>query len=157
MKLEAFSDADYAGDVKDRKSVTGYVIMMSGGPISWCSRKQSIVALSTTEAEYIAAAECCKELKYLKTLIEELTGERVEAELCVNNQSEIKITESGQVTHRSKHIDVMYHYISEQLKEKLFSIKYCNTETQVADILTKPLSPEKFTKFRDIKLKKKYV
>ncbi|PNF26042.1 hypothetical protein B7P43_G06356 [Cryptotermes secundus] len=116
VKLEAFSDADYAGDVKDRKSVTGYVIMMSGGPISWCSRKQSIVALSTTEAEYISAAECCKELKYLKTLIEELTGKRVEAELCVDNQSAIKLIESGQVTRRSKHTDVRYHYISEQLK-----------------------------------------
>jgi hypothetical protein len=84
VKQEAFSDAHYAGDVKDRKSVTGYVIMMSGGPISWCSRKQSIVALSTTEAEIIGAAECCKELKYLKMLIEDLTGERVEAELCVD-------------------------------------------------------------------------
>ena len=122
MKLEAFSDADYAGDVKDRKSVTGYVIMMSGGPISWCSRKQSIVALSTTEAEYIAAAECCKELKYLKTLIEELTGKRVEAELCVHNQSAIRLIECGQVTHRSKHIDVSCHFICEEFKEKLFSI-----------------------------------
>jgi hypothetical protein len=57
---------------------------MSGGPISWCSRKQSIVTLSTTEAEYIAAAECSKVLKYLKMLIEELTGKRVEAELYVD-------------------------------------------------------------------------
>jgi hypothetical protein len=155
VKLEAFSDADFAGDVKDRKSVTGYVIMMSGGPISWCSRKQSIVALSTTEAEYIAAAECCKELKYLRMLIEELTGKRVEAELCVDNQSAIKLIESGQVTRRSKHIDVRYHYISEQLKEKLFSIRYCNAEIQVADILTKPLLSDKFVKFSDIMLKKK--
>jgi hypothetical protein len=100
--------------------------MMSGRSISWCSRKESIVALSTTEAEYIAAAECCKELKYLKMLIEELTGKRVEAELCVDNQSAIKLTESGQVTRKSKYIDIRYHYISEQLREKLFSIKYCN-------------------------------
>jgi hypothetical protein len=115
VKMEAFSDADFAGDVKVRKSVTGYVIMMSGGPISWCSRTLSIIALSTTEAEYVAAAECCKELKYLRMLIEELTGKRVEAEFCVDNQSAIKLIESGQVTHRSKHIDVGYHYMSEQL------------------------------------------
>jgi hypothetical protein len=83
-----------------------------------------------------------------------LTGKRVEAELCVDNQSAIKLIESGQVTHRTKHIDVSYHYISEQLKEKLFSIKYCNTEAQVADILTKSLLPEKFVKFRDITLRK---
>ena len=79
----------------------------------------------------------------------------MEAELCVDNQSAIKLTESEQVTRRSKHIDIRYHYISEQLKEKLFSNKHCNTETKVADILTKLLSPEKFTKFRDIILKKK--
>jgi hypothetical protein len=76
IKLEAFSGADYAGDTKDRKSTTGYVIFMAGGPITWCSRKREIVALSTTEAEYIAAAECCKELKYLKTIIQELTNIR---------------------------------------------------------------------------------
>jgi hypothetical protein len=96
---------------------------MSGGPISWCSRKQSIVALSTTEAEYIAAAGCCKELKelkYLNMLIEELTGKRSEAELYVDNQSAIKLIEAGQVTRRSKHTDVRYLNISEQLKEKVF-------------------------------------
>jgi hypothetical protein len=90
----------------------------------------------------------------LKTLIEELTGKRVEAELCVDNQSTIKLIESGQVTRRTKHIDVRYHYISEQLKEKLLSIKYCNTEAQVADILTKLLLSEKFVKFRYIMLRK---
>jgi hypothetical protein len=118
---------------KIEKSVTGYVKMIPGGPISWCSRKQSIVALSTTEAEYIAAAECCQELKYLKVLIEELTGKRVEADLYVDNQSAVKLIESGQVTYRSKHIDVRYHYISEQLKEKLFSIEYYNTNVQTTE------------------------
>jgi hypothetical protein len=74
--------------------------------------------------------------------------------LCVDNQSAIKLIESGQVTRRTKHIDVGYHYINEQLKGKLLSIKHCNTEAQVADILTKPLIPEKFVKFRDIMLRK---
>jgi hypothetical protein len=127
---------------------------MLGGPISWCSRKQSIVALSTTEAEYFAAAECCKELKYLKMLIEEFTGKRVEADLYVDNQSAIKLIESGQVTHRSKHVDVRYHYICEKLKEKLFSINYCNTNVQIADIVTKPLLTETFVKFRDLVLRR---
>jgi hypothetical protein len=63
---------------------------MAGGPITWCSRKQEIVALSPTEAEYIAAAECCKELKYLKTIIQELTNIKVEINLYVDNQSAIK-------------------------------------------------------------------
>lgn len=71
-KLIAYSDADFAGDLETRRSTTGYIIFFAGGPISWCSRKQPIIAQSTTEAEYVAAAECCKELIYLKTLLQEL-------------------------------------------------------------------------------------
>jgi pyridoxine 5'-phosphate synthase PdxJ len=70
---------------------------MAGGPLTWCLRKQEIVPLSTTEAEYIAAAECCKKLKYLKTIIQELTNIKVEVNLYVDNQSAIKQIESGQV------------------------------------------------------------
>jgi hypothetical protein len=66
------------------------VIFMAGGPITWCSRKQEIVALSTAGAEYIAAAECCKELKYLTTIIQELTNIKVEMNMYVDNQSAIK-------------------------------------------------------------------
>jgi hypothetical protein len=68
----AYSDSDYAGDSKNRKSTTGYVMMYAGGPITWCSRKQSITALSTTEAEYIAAATCCKEIQFIKSILSEL-------------------------------------------------------------------------------------
>lgn len=65
-KLVAYCDADYAGDPETRKSITGYVIKYCGRPVSWCSKKQPVVALLTTEAEYISATECCKELLYLK-------------------------------------------------------------------------------------------
>lgn len=155
IKLEAYSDADYAGDTKDRKSTTGYIIFMSGGPIAWCSRKQEIVALSTTEAEYIAAAECCKELKYTKTLLKELTNAKVEINLYVDNQSAIRQIESGQMTRKSKHIDVRYHYISEQLNEGLFVLKYCKSENQIADVFTKPLQTNEFEKIRDKMLRRK--
>jgi hypothetical protein len=60
LKIKAYSDSDYAGDVIDRKSTTGFVIMYAGGPIAWCSKKQNIVALSSTETKYVAAAECGK-------------------------------------------------------------------------------------------------
>src|SRR5436190_1971351 len=73
-KLIAYSDSDFAGDSESRKSTTGYIIFFCGGPISWCSRKQSIVSLSSTESEYIAAAECVKELLYLKLVIDQLTN-----------------------------------------------------------------------------------
>ena len=71
--------------------------MYGGGPISWCSRKQAIVALSTTEAEYIAAAECCKELLYLKSLLQELTNQEHQVKLKVDNQSAIQLIKNGVV------------------------------------------------------------
>jgi len=108
-------------------------------PISWCSRKQRIVALSTTEAEYIAAAECCKELSYVKSLLSELMNTEVPTTLYVDNQSAIKLIKSGQMNWQSKHIDVRYHYISEKLNENLFQLQYCRSEDQLADIFTKPL------------------
>jgi hypothetical protein len=115
-----------AGDTKDRTRTTRYVTFKAGGPITWYSRKQEIVALSTTEAEYIAAAECCKELKYLKTIIQELTNIKAEINMYVDNESAIKQIESGQVSRKNKHIDVYYYYyISEQLAKGLFCIQYC--------------------------------
>lgn len=123
--------------------------MCSGGPIAWCSRKQSITATSTTEAEYIAAAECCKELKYLNFMLQELTNREVKMTLYVDNQSAIKLIKSGQMNTRSRYIDVRYYFISEQFDEGLFKLEYCNTNDQIADVFTKPLLTEKYVKFRD--------
>jgi len=150
ISIEAFCDSDYAGDTKDRKSTSGYVLMYAGGPISWISRKQPIVALSTAEAEYISAAECCKEISYITTLISELKNQKVETILYIDNQSALKLIKSGQMNRKSKHIDVRYHYVSEQYHRGLFQVKYCNSENQLADILTKPLLGNKFNKFSNM-------
>ncbi|CAH2066609.1 unnamed protein product, partial [Iphiclides podalirius] len=72
--IDAYSDSDYAGDPLTRRSTSGSVLMIADGPISWASKRQPIVALSSTEAEYIAAANCCKEALYLKSLLQEITG-----------------------------------------------------------------------------------
>jgi len=154
LKIEAFSDSDYAGDVKDRKSTSGYVLMFGGAPVIWNSRKQPIIALSTAEAEYISAADCCKEIKYVQTLISELTNKSVKITLNVDNQSAIKLIKSGQMNRKSKHIDIRYHYVSEQYHNGLFDIKYCCTDDQLADIFTKPLLKNKFDKFKNMLLKK---
>lgn len=142
--IEAYCDADHAGDPKTRKSTTGYIIMYGGGPISWSSRKQSTVALSTTEAEYIAAAECSKKLLLLKSLIEELTDRAPHANLKVDNQSAICLIKNGMVNKRSRYIDVKYHYIHHVVKKKKINVEYCQTEMQYADILTKALNSHKF-------------
>lgn len=147
--LEAYCDADYAGDPETRKSTTGYIIYFAGGAISWCSRKQPVIALSSTEAEYIAAAECCKELLYLKSLLEELLLETVDIELNVDNQSAIALMKNGVINKRSKHIDVKFRFVHELVKENIVEVKYCPTDCQIADMFTKPLNTTKFINFRN--------
>lgn len=148
--LDAYCDADYAGDTTTRKSTTGYVIYYGGSPISWCSRLQPIVALSSTEAEFIAAAECAKELLYLKELIHELTGEKVNVNLHIDNQSAMCLIKNGVMNKRSKHIDVRFKFICEKVNKGDLNIVYCPTEEQIADVLTKPLKTVKFEKFKNV-------
>ena len=143
-KVIAYCDSDFAGDTETRKSTTGYVIIYCGGPISWSSRKQSIVATSSTEAEYIAAAECCKELIYIKSLLIELIDKPIDITLNIDNQSAISLIETGIINRRSKHIDVKYRFIYEQVNNKVLKIKYCPTDRQLADIFTKVLGTNKF-------------
>lgn len=143
-KLNAYCDADYANCNKTRRSTTGFVIMLAEGPVSWCSKRQPIVALSSTEAEYIAAADCCKECLYLKSFLKELIGSEVEVTLNVDNQSAIQLIKTGSFNKRSKHIDVRYYFIHENYKKGKINIKYCPTDKQTADIFTKPLLNNKF-------------
>lgn len=152
VQLTAYSDADYAGDIKTRRSTSGYVIFFGEGPISWASRKQPIVALSSTEAEFIAAADCCKETMFLKSLLLDI-GIDIPVTCKVDNQSAIKLVKTGIFNKRSKHIDVRYHYIHELYCDGKFKIDYCSTLLQTADVFTKPLSKIKFTehKFKIIK------
>ncbi|GJQ79222.1 S2P [Trypoxylus dichotomus] len=99
--LEAFCDSDFAGYEDTRRSTSGYVIMFCGGPIAWCSRRQSVVSLSSTEAEFITAAECTKELVYLKCLLSEILNAQVKVRLNVDNQSAIKLIKNGVFNKRS--------------------------------------------------------
>lgn len=145
IEITAYCDSDYAGDTETRRSTTGYIIFLSNCPISWCTRRQPIVALSSTEAEYIAAAECCKELLYLKSVIQELLNSNsVKVTMFVDNQSAIRIIENGVINRRSKHIDVRYKFIHEKVKNGDVTIKYCSSNEQTADIFTKILAKVKF-------------
>jgi hypothetical protein len=145
-----YSDSDFAGSGREgkMKSTSGYIVTIAGGPVAWLAKKQDIVATSVCEAEYISASLCCKELKYLKTLIHELTREEIPAELYVDNQSAIRLIQTGQMHSRTKHIDVRYYSISEKFDKGLFSIKYCPSQKNIADIFTKALPSEPFMKLR---------
>ena len=151
-QLKAYSDSDFAGDKMTRKSTTGYVVFYASGPISWCSRKQPVVALSSTEAEFIAAAECVKELLYLKVLLETLISQSSNIFLNIDNQSAISIIKNAQFNRRSKHIDVRFHFIHEKVKDGLITIKYLCTENNIADIFTKALNTVKFLKHKNLLL-----
>lgn len=142
--LNAYCDSDYANDVTTRRSTTGFVIMFSNGPISWCSKRQPIVTLSSTEAEYIAAADCCKETLYLKSLLCELLHCKINITLNIDNQSSIQLIKTGSFNKRSKHIDVRYYFIHEHFIKGNIIVNYCPTDQQVADIFTKPLGKVKF-------------
>jgi hypothetical protein len=138
-ELQGYSDASYAADKKDRKSHSGYVFTMNGGPISWKSKKQPIVALSSMEAEYIALSEAAKEALWLKKLKDDLQENRNILTIYEDNQSCIKTASDVIRNERSKHIDVRFHFLRELVESKEIQITYCPTQQMIADMLTKSL------------------
>ena len=138
-----FVDSDYAGDVTTRKSTSGYLFTMVGGAVSWCSRQQEVVALSSTEAEYISLCSGLKEAIWLKRLVSNLKLPapigKGPLTIMVDNQGAIDLAKNGSVNRRTKHIDVRFHFCRQAVEDKLVSLKYCPTNVMGADVLTKPL------------------
>lgn len=149
MRLMAFTDSDYAGDLNDRRSTTGCVFLMGSGSISWALKKQPVVALSTTEAEYIAAAFCACQCVWIRRILEKIGAEEKSATVihCDNN-STIQLSKHPVLHGKSKHIEVRFHYLRELVSGEIVKLEYCATENQVADIFTKPLKLEQFEKLR---------
>lgn len=143
LQLVGYCDADYAGDKESRRSTSGCVFMVGGAAISWRSERQSVVATSTTEAEYIAAAEAVKEMIWLKRFLEEMTGSCIKPLLRMDNQSAMKLIDNPVMHRRTKHIDVRYHFVRDEKQKKTFSLEFVRTNEQLADFLTKGLSKEK--------------
>uniref|UniRef100_A0A2N9HFB8 CCHC-type domain-containing protein n=1 Tax=Fagus sylvatica TaxID=28930 RepID=A0A2N9HFB8_FAGSY len=141
-----YVDADYAGDVDDRRSTTGYLFTLSGGPICWKSTLQSLVAMSTTEAEYMVVAEAAKEALWLKGLVKELGLNQSGVQMYCDSQSAIYLAKN-QVYHAStKHIDVRFHKIRELIVTGDIVLEKVHTSENAADMLTKPVTKAKFVK-----------
>ena len=138
--IAGFSDADWAGDHDDRKSTSGFVFMIRGAVISWNSKKQTCVALSTAEAEYIALAKAAQESIWLQRLISDM-GEHLTNPMTIfeDNQSTIAMTKNTQFDGRAKHIDMKFHFIREQVIAKTVELKYCRSSDMIADMMTKGL------------------
>lgn len=142
--LTGYVDADWANCLDDRRSYTGYAFILSGTTISWESRKQRTVALSSTEAEYMALTEAAKEAIYLQRFLKELGfDELTKVKVYCDNNGARKLAENPIFHHRTKHIDVRHHFIREVLEDGLLEVTYCATEDMAADILTKGLSGPK--------------
>ena len=137
---DAFCDANYGGDVDSRRSTTGYVFMMSGGAVSWQSKLQATVAVSTCEAEYQAAGAAIREAVWLRKLLPEL-GVDVSGPLTLkgDNQAAIALLHNPMSTTRSKHIDIVHHFGRERVLRGEVAFEYCASKDNVADCLTKPL------------------
>ncbi len=149
------SDADWSGDLNDRKSTTGYYFKFegNGGAISWEVKKQATVALSTAEAEYQAMAAAVQEAIYLRALLEDF-GYPMKKPIDIgeDNQSCIKMCHNPVMHKRSKHIDTKLHFVRERVENKEIKIHYVPTEEMTADILTKSLPRVKVEKHRTILL-----
>ena len=132
-----------------RWAISGYVILIDGGAISWCSKKQELITLSTTEAEYIAATHTAKELIWFQCLFGEVFQPlKHPIVLHSDNQSAIALAHSqGQFHARTKHIDVRWHFIRYSIENGSIELIYCPTEDMTADLLTKPLPSAKAKHF----------
>jgi hypothetical protein len=144
--LTGYVDASYAEDAKSRKSITGYTFLKSGAAITWKSKKQDIVTLSSTEAEYVALSTAAQESLWLIKLEERLEDTVDAITIYEDNQSAIKLSENIINSNRSKHIQTRYHFIREQVMSNIIKLNYIPTNSQVADIFTKSLPREPHTR-----------
>ena len=146
-----YCDADWAGDKETRRSTSGYVFMMSNGPISWKSQKQSTVALSSCEAEYISLCTATQEANWWLQFSRELCPQENVKILC-DNQSAIAIGMDKGYSSKSKHIDIKYYFVRQMIEENKIDVEYVPSEDQGADGLTKPLNKVKLQKMKNLSI-----
>ncbi|GJT16091.1 putative ribonuclease H-like domain-containing protein [Tanacetum coccineum] len=136
--LEAFSDSDYGGSNLDRKSTTGGCQFLGQRLISWQCKKQTIVATSTTEAEYVAAANCCGQVLWVQNQLLDYGFNFMNTKIHIDNESTICIVKNPVYHSKTKHIEIRHHFIRDCYEKKLISVEKIHTDLNVADLLTKP-------------------
>ena len=148
LYLAGYSDSDFAGCKLDRKSTSGTCHLLGESLITWQCKKQTSVALSTAEAEYVASGSCCAQTLWLKQQLEDYGVSLSKIPLFCDNTSAINISKNPIMHSRTKHIEIRHHFIRDHVLKGDCEIKFIDTENQLADIFTKPLPKDRFFKLR---------
>ncbi|KAE8909453.1 hypothetical protein PF005_g18783 [Phytophthora fragariae] len=149
--IEAYSEADYAADKSDRKSVSGGVLMVAGIVVRWICKKQNCVALSTMEAEFVAASQTTADMLGLVEMLKEICVKtQVQSLLHVDNQAAIAQKTSEDTTRRANHIDVRYKFIKDLFKKEVLKVEYCESKAMRAHNLTKVLPAPRLDELRGL-------
>lgn len=146
-----YADANWGGNLENRKSTTSYLFKLFDCPVSWSSKAQPTVALSSTEAEYMALTASTCEGIWLKSLLIEIGAIDSKTQITIfeDNQSAIRVAKNPELHKRLKHVDIKYHFIREKVESDEIEIKYLDTYSQIGDIFTKPLQSVRFVKLRE--------
>lgn len=149
LSLLGYTDSDCSGDLIKRKSTSGILFLLGMNLITWSSQKQRVVALSSCEAEYVAAALGACQGVWLSMLVADILNRTVQKfRLLIDNKSAIELSKNPVHHDRSKHIDTRYHYIRDCIEKEVVDVEHVGTDNQLADILTKPLARLKFVELR---------
>ena len=148
--LFGYSNSDYGGDRDDRKSTSAYVFSIGSGAISWASKKQPTVSLSTIEVEYRAMSAAAQEAIWLRHLLKEIGYEQSDPSLISSdNQSAISLAKNPIFHQRTKHVEIQAHFIREKILDGIIHLEYCPSTLNSADLFTKPLPEAQFSKLKD--------
>ena len=149
--MRGYSDADWAGDLDTRRSTSGYVFQIGDSTVSWSSKRQSTVAKSTAEAEYVALSFATQEAVWLRQLLDSLGFPARDATVIFeDNNGAIDLSRNDKYHNRTKHIDISHHFVRERVESKEIDVLPCNTNDMVADILTKGIPRVQFEKLREM-------
>jgi hypothetical protein len=146
--LIGYSDSDYAGCKVDRKSTSGTCQFLGRSLVSWSSKKQTFVALSTVEAEYVATGQCCTQLLWVRQTLQDFGYNPSKVPLLCDNESAIRLVDNPIEHSRTKHIDIRHHFLGDHQQRGDIDIYHISTENQLADTFTKTLDEKRFCRLR---------
>ncbi|KAL0540911.1 hypothetical protein IC582_020936 [Cucumis melo] len=148
FELVGYCDADWLGSADDQKSTSGGCFFLENNLFSWFSKKQNCISLSTAEAEYIAVGSGCTQMIWMKNMLNEYGIMQGVMTLYCDNVSAIDISKNPVQHSRTKHIDIRHHFIMDLIENKVITLEHIRSNSQLADIFTKPLDATTFEHLR---------